>query len=46
MGCLHAGDKALEPHEEASSDPDLQLLLRHPEQAEEEEEVVETPQQH
>ncbi|XP_059718270.1 solute carrier family 35 member C2 isoform X4 [Haemorhous mexicanus] len=40
------GDKALEPHEEASSDPDLQLLLRHPEQAEEEEEVVETPQQH
>ncbi|XP_030913943.1 solute carrier family 35 member C2 [Geospiza fortis] len=40
------GDKALEPHKEASSDPDLQLLLRHSEQAEEEEEVVETPQQH
>ncbi|KAL9835029.1 solute carrier family 35 member C2 isoform 4-T4 [Geothlypis trichas] len=40
------GDKALEPHKGASSDPDLQLLLRHPEQAEEEEEVVETPQQH
>uniref|UniRef100_A0A8D2MCJ2 Solute carrier family 35 member C2 n=1 Tax=Zonotrichia albicollis TaxID=44394 RepID=A0A8D2MCJ2_ZONAL len=40
------GDKALEPHKEGSSDPDLQLLLRHPEQAEEEEEVVETPQQH
>ncbi|XP_053814767.1 solute carrier family 35 member C2 isoform X3 [Vidua chalybeata] len=27
------GDKALEPHKEASSDPDLQLLLRHPEHA-------------
>uniref|UniRef100_A0A8C3Q8R9 Uncharacterized protein n=1 Tax=Geospiza parvula TaxID=87175 RepID=A0A8C3Q8R9_GEOPR len=40
------GDKALEPHKEASSDPDLQLLLLHSEQAEEEEEVVETPQQH
>ncbi|XP_041275264.1 solute carrier family 35 member C2 isoform X2 [Onychostruthus taczanowskii] len=40
------GDKALEPHKEASSDPDLQLLLRHPEQGEEEEELVETPQQH
>ncbi|XP_053849097.1 solute carrier family 35 member C2 isoform X2 [Vidua macroura] len=40
------GDKALEPHKEASSDPDLQLLLRHPEHGEEEEEVVETPQQH
>ncbi|XP_041905127.1 solute carrier family 35 member C2 isoform X4 [Corvus kubaryi] len=38
------GDKALEPHKEASSDPDLELLLRHPEHAEEE--VVETPQQH
>ncbi|XP_057221943.1 solute carrier family 35 member C2 isoform X2 [Malurus melanocephalus] len=40
------GDKALEPHKEASSDPDLELLLRHPEHGEEEEEVVETPQQH
>ncbi|XP_072773287.1 solute carrier family 35 member C2 isoform X4 [Taeniopygia guttata] len=40
------GDKALEPHKGASSDPDLQLLLRHPERGEEEEEVVETPQQH
>ncbi|XP_068063739.1 solute carrier family 35 member C2 isoform X4 [Anomalospiza imberbis] len=40
------GDKALEPHKEASSEPDLQLLLRHPEHGEEEEEVVETPQQH
>ncbi|XP_031982575.1 solute carrier family 35 member C2 isoform X4 [Corvus moneduloides] len=38
------GDKALEPRKEASSDPDLELLLRHPEHAEEE--VVETPQQH
>ncbi|NXU62849.1 S35C2 protein, partial [Horornis vulcanius] len=40
------GDKALEPHKEASSDPDLELLLHHPEHGEEEEEVVETPQQH
>ncbi|XP_023795579.1 solute carrier family 35 member C2 isoform X2 [Cyanistes caeruleus] len=39
------GDKALEPQKEASSDPDLELLLRHPEHGEEEEEVVETPQQ-
>ncbi|XP_032931007.1 solute carrier family 35 member C2 isoform X2 [Catharus ustulatus] len=38
------GDKVLEPHKEASSDPDLELLLHHPEQGEEE--VVETPQQH
>lgn len=45
-GCLHTGDKALEPHKEASSDPDLELLLRHPEHGEEVEEVVETPQQH
>ncbi|NXO96092.1 S35C2 protein, partial [Certhia brachydactyla] len=40
------GDKTLEPHKEASSDPDLELLLQHPEHGEEEEEVVETPQQH
>ncbi|XP_016158791.1 PREDICTED: solute carrier family 35 member C2 isoform X2 [Ficedula albicollis] len=40
------GDKALEPHKESSSAPDLELLLRHPEHGEEEEEVVETPQQH
>ncbi|XP_058706392.1 solute carrier family 35 member C2 isoform X5 [Poecile atricapillus] len=39
------GDKALEPQKEASSDPDLELLLRHPEHGEEEEEVAETPQQ-
>ncbi|KAM4891437.1 solute carrier family 35 member C2 isoform 2-T2 [Sylvia borin] len=38
------GDKALEPHKEASCDPDLELLLHHPERGEEE--VVETPQQH
>ncbi|XP_056363366.1 solute carrier family 35 member C2 isoform X4 [Oenanthe melanoleuca] len=40
------GDKALEPHKESSCAPDLELLLRHPEHGEEEEEVVETPQQH
>ncbi|XP_005524757.1 PREDICTED: solute carrier family 35 member C2 isoform X1 [Pseudopodoces humilis] len=39
------GDKALEPQKEASSDPDLELLLHHPEHGEEEEEVAETPQQ-
>lgn len=38
------GDKVLEPHKEASSDPDLELLLHHPDHGEEE--VVETPQQH
>ncbi|XP_068272391.1 solute carrier family 35 member C2 isoform X4 [Nyctibius grandis] len=39
------GEKALKVHNEASSDPDLELLLRHPEHGEEEEEDVETPQQ-
>ncbi|NWR82909.1 S35C2 protein, partial [Furnarius figulus] len=39
------GDKTLEPHKEASSDPDLELLLHHTERGEEEEEDVETPQQ-
>lgn len=46
MGCLHAGEKALKLHKEASSDPDLELLLRHTEHGEKEEEDVETPQQH
>ncbi|XP_029866399.1 solute carrier family 35 member C2 isoform X5 [Aquila chrysaetos chrysaetos] len=40
------GEKALKLHKEASSDPDLELLLRHTERGEEEEEDVETPQQH
>ncbi|XP_075577150.1 solute carrier family 35 member C2 isoform X2 [Pelecanus crispus] len=40
------GEKALKLHKEASSDPDLELLLRHTEHGEEEEEDVETPQQH
>lgn len=45
MGCLHAGEKPLNLNEEASSDPDLELLLHHAERGEEEEEV-ETIQQH
>ncbi|XP_075294983.1 solute carrier family 35 member C2 isoform X11 [Opisthocomus hoazin] len=40
------GEKALKLHKEASSDPDLELLLHHTEHGEEEEEDVETPQQH
>ncbi|XP_052638465.1 solute carrier family 35 member C2 isoform X4 [Harpia harpyja] len=40
------GEKALKLHKEASSEPDLELLLRHTERGEEEEEDVETPQQH
>ncbi|NXT56810.1 S35C2 protein, partial [Pluvianellus socialis] len=40
------GEKALKIHKEASSDPDLELLLRRTERGEEEEEDVETPQQH
>ncbi|KAM9650159.1 solute carrier family 35 member C2 isoform 4-T4 [Morphnus guianensis] len=40
------GEKALKLHKEASSDPDLELLLRHTERGEEEEEDVETPQEH
>ncbi|KAF1658651.1 Solute carrier family 35 member C2, partial [Aptenodytes patagonicus] len=40
------GEKALKLHKEASSDPDLELLLRHTEHGEKEEEDVETPQQH
>uniref|UniRef100_A0A8C0E9X9 Solute carrier family 35 member C2 n=1 Tax=Bubo bubo TaxID=30461 RepID=A0A8C0E9X9_BUBBB len=40
------GEKALKLQKEASSDPDLELLLRHSEHGEEEEEDVETPQQH
>ncbi|KAM6248551.1 solute carrier family 35 member C2 isoform 4-T4 [Porphyrio hochstetteri] len=39
------GEKAPKLHKEASSDPDLELLLRHAEHGEEEEDV-ETPQQH
>ncbi|KAJ7413085.1 Solute carrier family 35 member C2 [Willisornis vidua] len=39
------GDKALETHKEASSDPDLELLLHHTEHGEEQEEDIETPQQ-
>nr|XP_009498941.1 PREDICTED: solute carrier family 35 member C2 [Phalacrocorax carbo] len=38
------GEKALTLHKEASSDPDLELLLRHTGHGEEEEEDVETPQ--
>ncbi|XP_050763163.1 solute carrier family 35 member C2 isoform X2 [Gymnogyps californianus] len=40
------GEKALKLHKEASSNPDLELLLHHTEHGEEEEEDVETPQQH
>ncbi|KAK4812829.1 hypothetical protein QYF61_022053 [Mycteria americana] len=40
------GEEALKLHKEASSDPDLELLLRQTECGEEEEEDVETPQQH
>ncbi|NXJ89711.1 S35C2 protein, partial [Corythaixoides concolor] len=40
------GGKALKLHKEASSDPDLELLLRHTEHGEEEEEDAQTPQQH
>uniref|UniRef100_A0A8D0FHF1 Solute carrier family 35 member C2 n=1 Tax=Strix occidentalis caurina TaxID=311401 RepID=A0A8D0FHF1_STROC len=40
------GEKALKLQKEASSDPDLELLLHHSEHGEEEEEDVETPQQH
>ncbi|XP_054701405.1 solute carrier family 35 member C2 isoform X1 [Grus americana] len=40
------GEKALKLQKEASSNPDLELLLRHTEHGEEEEEDVETPQQH
>ncbi|NXD84416.1 S35C2 protein, partial [Halcyon senegalensis] len=39
------GEKALKLHKEGSSDTDLELLLRHTERGEEEEDV-ETPQQH
>ncbi|XP_039242163.1 solute carrier family 35 member C2 isoform X4 [Pipra filicauda] len=39
------GDKTLEPHKDASSDPDLELLLHHTEHGDKEEEDVETPQQ-
>ncbi|XP_017929511.1 solute carrier family 35 member C2 isoform X2 [Manacus vitellinus] len=39
------GDKTLEPHKEANSDPDLELLLHHTEHGDKEEEDVETPQQ-
>lgn len=45
MGSLHAGEKAPKLHEEASSNPDLELLLRHTEHGEEEEEDVGTTQQ-
>ncbi|KAM6378449.1 solute carrier family 35 member C2 isoform 2-T2 [Pluvialis apricaria] len=38
------GEKTLKLHKEASSDPDLELLLRHTERGEEED--VETPQHH
>ncbi|XP_064321726.1 solute carrier family 35 member C2 isoform X4 [Phalacrocorax carbo] len=38
------GEQALTLHKEASSDPDLELLLRHTGHSEEEEEDVETPQ--
>uniref|UniRef100_A0A8C3JHI3 Solute carrier family 35 member C2 n=1 Tax=Calidris pygmaea TaxID=425635 RepID=A0A8C3JHI3_9CHAR len=38
------GENALKLHKEPSSDPDLELLLRHTERGDEEE--VETPQQH
>ncbi|KAM7090398.1 solute carrier family 35 member C2 isoform X3 [Ciconia boyciana] len=40
------GEEALKLHKEASSNPDLELLLRQTEHGEEEEEDVETPQQH
>ncbi|KAM6341161.1 solute carrier family 35 member C2 isoform 2-T2 [Alca torda] len=40
------GENALKPHKEASSDCDLELLLRHTDRGEEEEEDVETPQHH
>ncbi|XP_010128868.1 PREDICTED: solute carrier family 35 member C2 [Chlamydotis macqueenii] len=40
------GEKALKLHKEASSDPDVELLLRHTEHGEEEKEDVETRQQH
>ncbi|NXD67417.1 S35C2 protein, partial [Eolophus roseicapillus] len=40
------GEKSLKLHKEASSDPDLELLLRPTEHGEEEEEDLETPQQH
>ncbi|NXS53096.1 S35C2 protein, partial [Brachypteracias leptosomus] len=40
------GEKALKLHKEAISDTDLELLLRHTEPGEEEEEDVETAQQH
>ncbi|XP_064529792.1 solute carrier family 35 member C2 isoform X2 [Pseudopipra pipra] len=39
------GDKTLEPHKEANSDPDLELLLHRTEHGDKEEEDVETPQQ-
>uniref|UniRef100_A0A8C4XKB5 Solute carrier family 35 member C2 n=1 Tax=Falco tinnunculus TaxID=100819 RepID=A0A8C4XKB5_FALTI len=38
------GEKALELHKEASSEPDLELLLHHTEHVEEGEEDAETPQ--
>lgn len=40
------GEKSLKLYREASSNPDLELLLRPPEHGEEEEEDLETPQQH
>ncbi|NWT35658.1 S35C2 protein, partial [Chroicocephalus maculipennis] len=40
------GENALKPHKEASSNPDLELLLRRTDRGEEEEEDVETPQHH
>lgn len=44
--CLHAGEESPKLHKEASSDPDLELLLHPTEHGEEEEEDLETPQQH
>uniref|UniRef100_A0A8C6N7C4 Uncharacterized protein n=1 Tax=Melopsittacus undulatus TaxID=13146 RepID=A0A8C6N7C4_MELUD len=40
------GNSSLKLHKEASSDPDLKLLLCPTEHGEEEEEDLETPQQH